>query len=415
MNNVFEKIKKIEDANADKKAFCEKILKIYNEYSENKIGIDSQLKSTKISRKDENFIYVHYTFIHDFGSYDREDSNDYGNRIWNENLRMIEEKLCFPETVFYGLTEPDRYSMEYVEEEIKCFLENETLKLKNEEEREKLFSNFSAFMLNSNYGVTPEEQFHTMLMSFVLDLRNCFNSNQWFSNKYMETTKYSHQVESTVGTVLKNCYQNNEEFLFGEVIGNLRSQIPAILQLWENNGDNCYYELDKMAEDIYDFNYCPHMNSKKYRAEAKEKVDKLIEDLYQKGFIQSKTIPTDSKFKDYMIKYIAMYDTAYMIILRNGILKDFIVDFDSNNTLSNIYTICEKIYLLKLDVIQNKEIIKKEDIKMIDCFVSVARNLIEYACQMTFDMDTKQLEFYDIDNGFGVNLFKELKDKIKNC
>ena len=168
-----------------------------------------------------------------------------------------------------------------------------------------------------------------------------------------------------------------------------------------------------MAEDIYDFNYCPHMNSKKYRTEAEEKVDNLINDLYQKGFIKSRTGSTDSRFKDYMLKYIAMCDTTYMIILRNGILKDFIVDFNSNNTLSNIYAICEKIFLLEADAVQHKDIIKPGDYKRIKYLVYVARDLTHFACQITNGMDTKQLEFYDIDNGFGVNLFEELREKFK--
>lgn len=284
---------------------------------------------------------------------------------------------------------------------------------KHIKEQQETKTDFKSFSYRINYDVSVEEQFHIMLMAFLVDVRNCFNSYQWFANKYLKTEKYNHQVESTVKTILKNCYQDNEESLFSDVLGNLRSQVPAILQLWNNNGDNCYYELDKMAEDIYDFNYCPHMNSKKYRAEAKEKVDNLINDLYQKGFIELRIGPIDNRFKDYMLKYIAMYDTAYMIILRNGILKDFIVDFDSNNTLANIYAICNKIFLLEVDAVQHKDIIKPSDYQRIKYLVYVARDLIHLACQMTAGMDTRQLEFYDIDNGFGGNLFEELREKFK--
>lgn len=409
MTDIFEQVKEMEETKIKIKNFCKNIIEIYNKYAENKIDIDGKFQSVKISRKDEKFIRVQYNFVKDFGSYERNDPNDYGDRSWVENLKTVEKTIYFPESVFLGLTDPERYSNEYVEEELKIFAEQENKKVANA----KLLEDFTFFTLNSNYGVLPEEQFHTMLMAFMVDVRNCFNSYQWFANRYLETKKYSHQVESTVKTILKTCYQDNEESLFSEVLGNLRSQVPAILQLWNNDGDNCYYELDKMAEDIYDFNYCPHMNSKKYRTEAKEKVDNLISDLYQKGFIKSRTGPTDSRFKDYMLKYIAMCDTTYMIILRNGILKDFIVDFDSNNTLANIYAICNKIFLLEVDAVQHKDIIKPGDYKRIKYLVYVARDLTHLACQMTTGMDTKQLEFYDIDNGFGVNLFEELREKFK--
>ena len=384
-----------------------------NKYTENKINTEGELGTVKISKTDNNLVCVKYGFIRDFGSYVLNDPNNEGDRRWEENLQVVEETINFPENIFLGLIQSEEYSLEYVEEEIKNFVEQEMAKFKEEECREKLFSSFKSSIMNLNYGITPEEQFHIMLMSFLVDVRNCFNSYQWFANKYLETMKYNHQVESTVKNILKNCYQDNEESLFSEVLGNLRSQVPAILQLWNNDGDNCYYELDKMAEDIYDFNYCPHMNSKKYRVEAKVKVETLINDLYQKGFIKSRTIPTDSRFKDYMLKYIAMCDTTYMIILRNGILKDFIVDFDSNNTLNNIYAICEKIFLLETDAVQHKDIIKPGDYKRIKYLVYVARDLTHLACQMTTGMDTKQLEFYDIDNGFGVNLFEELREKFK--
>lgn len=413
MFDIFEQIKEMEKVKTTIKDFCGNIAEIYNKYSKNKINTNGKFHSIKISKFSDGLVCVRYNFIRDLGDYVINDPNDEGDRSWEEDLQVVEEKICFPKNVFLGLTQPEEYSLEYVEQEIKKFVEEETQRMKKEEEREKLFSSFKSSSLSLNYAITPEEQFHIMLMAFLTDVRNCFNSYQWFANKYIRTEKYSHQVESTVKTILKNCYQDNEESLFSEVLGNLRSQVPAILQLWENNGDNCYYELDKMAEDIYDFNYCPHMNSKKYRAEAKEKVDNLINDLCQKGFIKSKTVPTDSRFKDYMLKYIAMCDTTYMIILRNGILKDFIVDFDSNNTLSNIYAICEKIFLLEADAVQHKDIIKPGDYKRIKYLVYIARDLIHFACQITTGMDTKQLEFYDIDNGFGVNLFEELREKFK--
>lgn len=413
MVDIVEQVKEIEKVKKKMKDFCVNIANMYNKYSENKINMEGTLHSVKIKRLSENVISIKYNFVRDLGNYVLDDPNDEGDRHWEENLTIVEETLNIPETVFFGLTEPDRYSLEYVEEEIKCFAENEIRKTKKELEIKELFNSFKSFSLNLHYGISVENQFHAMLMAFIIDVRNCFNSYQWFGNKYIDTKKYNHQVESTVKNILKNCYQNNEEALFSEVLGNLRSQVPAILQLWKNDGDNCYYELDKMAEDIYDFNYCPHMNSKKYRAEAKEKVNNLINDLFEKGFIASKRGPVDSTFQEYMLKYIAMCDTTYMIILRNGILKDFIVNFNSNNTLSNIYSICEKIFLLEVDAIQHKDIIKPGDYKRIKYFVYVARDLTHLACQMTSGMDTKQLEFYDIDNGFGVNLFEELREKFK--
>lgn len=413
MTDIFEQIKEMEKVKTRIKEFCKDIVDIYNKYADNKMNTEGKLHSVKISKVSEDIIQVRYCFERDLGDYVLNDPNDEGDRDWEEDLQIVEEKICFPKNIFFGLTQSEEYSLEYVEQEIKKFVKEETQKIKKEEEREKLFSSFKSSNLSLNYAITPEEQFHTMLMAFLTDVRNCFNSYQWFANKYIKTEKYSHQVESTVKTILKNCYQDNEESLFSEVLGNLRSQVPAILQLWNNDGDNCYYELDKMAEDIYDFNYCPHMNSKKYRTEAKEKVDNLISDLYQKGFIKSRTGSADSRFKDYMLKYIAMCDTTYMIILRNGILKDFIVDFDSNNTLANIYAICNKIFLLEVDAVQHKDIIKPGDYKRIKYLVYVARDLTHLACQMTTGMDTKQLEFYDIDNGFGVNLFEELREKFK--
>ena len=200
MLDIFEQIKEMEETKIKIKNFCKNIIEIYNKYAENKIDIEGKFQSVKISRKDEKFIRVQYNFVQDFGSYERNDPNDYGNRTWVENLKTVEKTIYFPESVFLGLTDPQRYSNEYVEEELKIFAEQENKKVANT----KLLEDFKSFTLNSNYGVLPEEQFHTMLMAFLTDVRNCFNSYQWFANKYLKTEKYSHQVESTVKNILKN-------------------------------------------------------------------------------------------------------------------------------------------------------------------------------------------------------------------
>ena len=166
MFDVIEQVKEMENVKNKMKDYCVNIANVYNKYSENKINMEGSLHSVKIKRLSENVISVKYNFIRDFGNYVLDDPNDEGDRHWEENLKVVENVLNVPETVFFGLTEPDRYSLEYVEEEIKCFAENEMKKIKKEEEIKQLFDSFKSFSLTSRSIKQPSSVPSSSIVTF---------------------------------------------------------------------------------------------------------------------------------------------------------------------------------------------------------------------------------------------------------
>lgn len=414
MLDIFEQVRDLQEVKSRINNFCKTIMNIYNKYSDEKVDMDEEIYSLKICRASEERISVTYVFLRDFGHFVLNDPNDEGDREWQEDLRTVEKTIYFPEKIFLGLIQPETYSSEYVEEELKKFINRENEKNKKQKESKEFIESFKAFTLSSDCDVSVEEQFHTMLVAFMIDVGKCFSVNKWFVNKYFETKEYSKHVQNTVRTVLKHYYSDKEQSLISGVFSDLKNEISVVLQLWDKSIDNYFYKLDNVAEDIYDFNYCSHMNSKKYRAIAKNEVENIIEELYKAEYINFRPITSDSGFNEYMLKYIAMYQTVSTTILKNGILKDLIVDFDSNNTLYNLYVICEKILMLEVDAITHKDSIKEEDYCIIDSLSKVAKDLIVLACQLTKDMERKKLEFYDIDDGFGRNLFEILRENFKD-